>query len=34
MKAADNKRAGFESYLTNLTKEGGFVEDWVIVGKS
>jgi hypothetical protein len=33
-KAADNKRAGFDSYLTNVTKEGGYVEDWLIVGKS
>jgi hypothetical protein len=33
-KTADNKLAGFDSFLTNLTKEGAYLEDWLIVGQS
>jgi hypothetical protein len=34
VKAADNKRAAFDSYVLNLTKEGTILEDWLVVGKS
>jgi hypothetical protein len=31
-KVADNKNAGFDCYLANVTKEGPVLDNWLIVG--